>query len=78
VQGKLRAYKIHLGSGNILMEPNDKYLCIVRNQTKEEPSRLFLPFEGDERLSLILSKAILLADDVNIKDATILSQINRG
>src|SRR5437868_356440 len=29
VRGDLRTYKIHLGSGNILMEPNDAYLCIV-------------------------------------------------
>src|SRR6185503_16324760 len=29
VKGSLRTYKIHLGSGNILMEPNDQYLCIV-------------------------------------------------
>ena len=29
VQGKLRAYKIHFGSGNILMEPDSRYICIV-------------------------------------------------
>src|SRR2546427_5558255 len=29
VRGELRTYKIHLGSGNILMTPNDQYLCIV-------------------------------------------------
>ena len=29
VQGDLRTYKIHLRSANILMEPNDQYLCIV-------------------------------------------------
>ena len=29
VRGDRRTYKIHLGSGNILMEPNDAYLCIV-------------------------------------------------
>ena len=28
-RGKLRTYRIHLGSGNVLMEPNDQYLCIV-------------------------------------------------
>src|SRR5438309_5703614 len=26
VRGDLRTYKIHLGSSNILMEPNDQYL----------------------------------------------------
>ena len=29
VRGRLRTYKIHLGRGNVLMEPNDQYLCIV-------------------------------------------------
>ncbi|MEU6354128.1 DUF4132 domain-containing protein [Streptomyces sp. NPDC047072] len=39
--------------------------------------RVFLPFE-DERLSVILSKALLLADDTKITDPTILAQIRRG
>jgi hypothetical protein len=80
IEGKLRIYKIHLGSGNILMEPNDQYLCIVRNQSRDMQANLnkvFLPFEGDDTLSLILSKAILLANDSKIQDATILSQIKR-
>jgi hypothetical protein len=77
VRGEKRTYKIHLGSGNILMEPNDQYLCIVpdsRTSTKHDP--VFLPFEGDATLSVILSKAFLLADDTKIKDQTILSQID--
>jgi hypothetical protein len=77
VKGSLRTYKIHLGSGNILMEPNDQYLCIVpdRASTSKIPQNLFLPFEGDHTLSVILSKAFLLADDLKIKDTTISRQI---
>lgn len=75
VRGDLRRYKIHLGSGNILMEPNDQYLCIVARQGAPLEERVFLPFEGDQMLSVILSKAMLLAEDTRIKDATILSQI---
>ncbi|MCA9647623.1 MAG: DUF4132 domain-containing protein, partial [Myxococcales bacterium] len=37
VKGQLRTYKIHLGSGNILMEPNEQYLCIVPQQTAKAP-----------------------------------------
>jgi hypothetical protein len=78
VKGKLRTYKIHLGSTNILMEPNDQYLCIVQDRTqKNHTENVFLPFEGDTGLSIILSKAFLLADDDKITDSTILSQINR-
>jgi len=54
VEGKLRAYKIHLGSGNILMEPNDRYLCIVPAPAAGASVRL--PFEGDNLLSIILSR----------------------
>jgi hypothetical protein len=78
VKGKLRTYKIHIGSTNILMEPNDQYLCIVPDRSKNKTSEsLFLPFEGDAGLSIILSKAFLLADDDKITDTTITSQINR-
>lgn len=78
VKGKLRSYKIHIGSTNILMEPNDQYLCIVPARgEKNLTENLFLPFEGDNGLSIILSKAFLLADDDKITDSTITSQINR-
>ncbi|RYX81798.1 DUF4132 domain-containing protein [bacterium] len=75
VKGQVRDYKIHLGSGNILMEPNDQYLCIVPKSGGD--SELLLPFEGDRTLTLIISKAFLLAEDDKIKDQTILSQIRR-
>ncbi|MER6122833.1 DUF4132 domain-containing protein [Streptomyces sp. NPDC001795] len=76
VRGDLRTYKIHLGSANILMEPDDSYLCIVQSRSKSD-GKVFLPFE-DERLSLILSKAFLLAADSEITDESILTQIKRG
>lgn len=77
VEGKLRTYKIHIGSTNILMEPNDQYLCIVPSGKRDnKTSQVFLPFDGDKGLSIILSKAFLLADDDKITDSTITSQIN--
>jgi hypothetical protein len=77
IKGKKRTYKIHIGSSNILMEPNDQYLCIVPARGKDKNlDNVFLPFEGDRGLSLILSKAFLLAADDKIEDTTILSQIN--
>lgn len=76
VKGSKRTYKIHLGSGNILMEPNDQYLCIVPDsKSKVVQGDLYLPFEGDNMLSIILSKALLLAEDGKIKDPTIVRQI---
>jgi len=76
VQGKLRAYRIHFNSSNILMEPDDKYLCIVPSQTPEAKERIFVPFDGDRTLSIIISKALMLAADDKIKDPSILRQIN--
>ena len=77
VRGRTRTYKIHIGSGNILMEPNDQYLCIVPGSGPAGGDRVRLPFEGDGVLSIILSKAFLLAEDDKITDKTILSQIAR-
>ena len=79
VEGKLRTYKIHIGSGNILMLPNDQYLCIVPDRGGKDPLEAsFIPFEGDTGLSIVLSKAFLLAEDSKITDPTIVSQINHG
>jgi len=78
VRGDLRTYKIHLGSGNILMAPNDQYLCIVPGRgtlVAGQTDNLFLPFEGDQTLSVILSKAFLLAEDRKITDPAIANQI---
>ena len=77
VEGRIRTYRIHLGSGNIQMEPNNQYLCIVRDRTAAS-KQVRLPFEGDDTLSIILSKAFMLTDDDKIKDASINSQIRGG
>ncbi|MBJ7472731.1 MAG: DUF4132 domain-containing protein [Solirubrobacteraceae bacterium] len=76
VRGSLRTYRIHLGSGNIQMEPNAEYLCIVSARSSKT-SKLFLPLDDDRVLTLILSKAFLLAADDQITDPTILDQITR-
>lgn len=73
VRGQLRTYKIHIGSANVLMEPGSTYLCIVSARPPRE--QVFLPFEEDGRLALILSKALLLAEDDKISDETIRRQL---
>ena len=80
VRGDLRTYRIHLGSGNIMMEPGSQYLCIVPDRRRAgvaSPGKVYLPFEGDLTLSIILSKAFLLAADARITDRSILTQIRR-
>ena len=76
VRGESNEYRIHLGSGNVLMEPGSQYLCIVRGGG-DTAATVPLPFEGDSMLAIILSKAFLLANDKAIRDQTILRQIRR-
>lgn len=76
VRGKMQTYRIHLGSGNIMMASNSQYLCIVPAATADN-KRVRLPFEGDGLLTIVLSKAFMLADDDKIADQTIVSQIKR-
>ena len=76
VRGESNQYRIHLGSGNVIMEPGSRYLCIVRGPGDAAAS-VALPFEGDPTLAVILSKAFLLANDKAIRDETILRQIRR-
>ena len=77
VRGESNEYRIHLGSGNVIMEPGSRYLCIIRG-SGDSAATVPLPFEGDSMLGIILSKAFLLANDKAIKDETILRQIRHA
>jgi hypothetical protein len=79
VKGILCSYKIHLGSGNVMMTPDGTYLCIVPDPHSRDPfADVPFPFEGDQMLAIILSKAMLLANDAKITDPTITRQIRRS
>jgi hypothetical protein len=73
VDGRLHSYKIHLGSGNSAFAKNGRYLCIVRAQ-EDGAEMPFVPFEGDAVLSMVLSKAFLLAEDDKIIEPVIVGQ----
>ncbi len=75
VEGRERRYRIHLGSGSVFMEPNGQFLCIAADRSRSAEQRFFLPFEGDSMLSLIISKALMLAEDWKISDPTIIRQM---
>ena len=77
VRGQTNEYRIHVGSGNVIMEPGSRYLCIVRGPGDSAAS-VPLPFDGDTMLATILAKAFLLANDKAIKDETILRQIRHA
>lgn len=73
VRGKLHQYKIHIGSGHVRTEPGFRFICIVPSGIP--PKTLFLPFDGDHTLAIILSKIHLLMHDDQITDPKILSQL---
>jgi len=72
VQGTRHEYEIHLGSG--ACSRSGRHICIVPKSTAEG-DRIWLPFEGDRTLSIIISKAMLLAADDKITDPVILGQL---
>ena len=74
VNGTRHSYKIHLGSGNVMITPGDRYLCIIPRRDVG-PDLGYLPYEGDLTLPVIVSKAMLLARDDKITDPAILSQL---
>ena len=72
VQGTRHEYEIHLGSGACAR--GGRHICIVP-KSFEEGDKIWLPFEGDRTLSIIISKALLLAADDKITDPVIQGQL---
>ncbi len=76
VQGRINEYRIHLGSTAVFMQPNDRHLCIVEGRHRGRyASRVPDSTKIDTTLSSAISKAMLLANDHEITDKTIKSQI---
>jgi hypothetical protein len=74
IDGTLGEYSLHLGSGTVHRRPGGE-VCIVPVGSQHR-GRLFLPFADDDpKTAEIVSKALLLARDRDIKDPTILAQL---
>ncbi|MEQ8845896.1 MAG: DUF5724 domain-containing protein [Phycisphaerales bacterium] len=74
IDGTLASYALHLGSANASVKPG-KALHIVAVHSQYR-GRLFLPFADDDpRTAEVLTKALLLARDSEIRDPSILRQI---
>jgi hypothetical protein len=73
VQGRLGRYRVHLGTGNVHVEPDGRYICIV---PAHEGRPIVLPFEDEDAVtSTILSTIALLANDAVITDPGIKAQL---
>lgn len=74
IDGQHGDYSLHLGSGSVHRLPGGA-ICIVPIHAQHR-GRLFLPFaDQDPQTAEILSKALLLSKDGEIKDPSILSQL---
>ena len=76
VHGDCASYEIHLGSAAVFTAAEHRHICIVPARSAKLTGG-YLPFDDDRTLTLILSKAVLLADDRAITDPTILQQLGR-
>jgi hypothetical protein len=74
VRGSLGSYRMHLATGAIYLA-SGQYLCIV--PSAKQRKAIYLPFEasGEPLISELVSKMLLLANDTQISDTTILAQI---
>lgn len=74
IEGKIGSYSVHLGSAMVHRQPGGA-ICVVPVHSQHR-GRLFLPFaDNDPKTAEVISKAIMLAKDHEIKDPTILEQI---
>jgi hypothetical protein len=74
ITGRLGEYSLHLGSGTVHRRPGGA-VCIIPVGAQSR-GRLFLPFADDDpKTAEIVSKALLLARDHEIKDPAILEQL---
>lgn len=74
VRGELASYKIHIGSGDVWNAATNGWIPIDPKMSAKT-ANLFLPDEGDIMLTVILSKAYLLAEDNLIADKGLLDKI---
>lgn len=74
IEGTLGEYSVHLGSGVVHRRPGGA-VCIIPVDSQRR-GRLFLPFADDDpKTAEVVAKVLLLAQDREIKDPTILSQL---
>lgn len=78
VKGKRYHYRIHLGSGDVMVIPQQRQIVIPDKKMTTAQNKLsdYQPLHDDERLNSILQKITMLLRDDRIRDQTILDQLN--
>ncbi|MCG4273467.1 DUF4132 domain-containing protein [Acetobacter senegalensis] len=77
VTGRLHQYRIHLGSGEVIMVPQYRHLTLetLSHSTREEDIGDYQPLYDDDILNSILYRIALLQKDHKIRDKNILEQL---
>jgi hypothetical protein len=76
VRGVRATYRIHIGTGQVRVDPHGSPLVVPRTRTgSAELARLFLPVDADDTLAAVLGTAFVLANDDAISDDVFLSQL---
>ncbi len=74
IEGKRGTYTVHLGSG-VIFQKGGTQLAVLPVHSQHR-GKLFLPFlDEDPKTAEIMSKIVLFAEDMKIKDPYILQQI---
>lgn len=76
VNGTRATYRIHVGTGQVRVDPHGSAVVVPEQRVGDrELARMFLPVEGDDTLAAVLGTAFLLANDDEITDPALLSQL---
>lgn len=74
IRGTHREYALHLGSANVQMLPGGALFIVPVHS--HHRGRVFLPFaEEDPKCAEVITKAIALSRDSEIRDPAILEQL---
>lgn len=75
IEGERASYTIHLGSG-VIFKKGGAQIAVLPVHSQHR-GKLFLPFvDEDPKTAEIMSKIVLFAEDMKIKDPYILEQLN--
>lgn len=75
VWGDRRSYRIDLATGDVIVEPDGRPLCLIPAPGTGPASDVLALKEQDHLFSLVISEAVLLANDARIRDPSILRQL---
>jgi hypothetical protein len=80
VQGELHAYRVHLGSANVHVEPSGRFVAFGRPAHADAAPGVYLPEDAslDPRTAEVVRRILLLAGDALVSDPELAAQLGEG